>query len=125
MLGRCSLTPAQRLTVLSSVANSLKADDIERGLRGAEEDLRLHDREGEVKGKGRGKHKPRSNTMAEMDEDDLLEASDISWIRKDIGRVYAASPTSLASPPLSSVLDESEGFWHQEPDGGYTWWNVV
>ena len=83
------MTPAQRLTVLSSVGNSLKADDIERGLRGAEEDLRLHDREGEMKGKGRGKHKPRSNfwiesdgewgllTMPEIEEEDILEASEI------------------------------------------------
>lgn len=135
MLRRCSLTPAQRLTVLSSVGNSLKADDIERGLRGAEEDLRLHDREEEAKGKGRGKHKPRSNfwieadgewgllTMPEVDEEDIMEVSDIAWIGKDIGRVYAVShpPMSLASSP--PVMDGSDGFWHQEFDGGYTWWN--
>ena len=137
MLRRCSLTPAQRLTVLSSVGNSLKADDIERGLRGAEEDLRLHDREGEGKGKGRGKHgKPRANywiendgewgllTMPEMDEEEMMEASEISWIGRDLGRVYASSvvPTSSTSP--MAALEDNEGFWHQEFDGGYSWWSA-
>lgn len=42
MLRRCSLS-SQRLNMLSSVGISLKAEDIERGVRGAEEELRLHD----------------------------------------------------------------------------------
>ena len=137
MLRRCSLTPAQRLTVLSSVGNSLKADDIERGLRGAEEDLRLHDREGEMKGKGRGKHRPRSNfwiesdgewgllTMPEIEEDDILEASEISWIGKDVGRVYAASSTTTPTTTPGLMMDDPVGFWHQEFDGGYTWWSMA
>ena len=136
MLRRCSLTPAQRLTVLSSVGNSMKADDIERGLRGAEEDLRLHDREGEMKGKGRGKHRPRSNfwiesdgewgllTMPEIEEDDILEASEISWVGKDVGRVYAASFPIASSNTPGLAMDDAGGFWHQEFDGGYTWWNM-
>ena len=53
MLRRCALSSQQRLNILSSVGNSLKAEDIERGLRGAEEELRLHDREQHPKGGGK------------------------------------------------------------------------
>ena len=53
MLRRCSLSSQQRLNILSSVGNSLKAEDIERGLRGAEAELRLHDREQHPKGGGK------------------------------------------------------------------------
>lgn len=41
MLRRCGLSAAQRLNVLASIGNSLRAEDVERGLRSAEEDLRL------------------------------------------------------------------------------------
>ena len=83
MLGRCSLTPAQGLTVLLSVGNSLKADDIERGLRGAEEDLRLHDREGDGKGKGRGKHgKSRANFWVGNDGEWGLLTICLRWMKK-------------------------------------------
>ena len=53
MLRRCSLSSQQRLNILTSVNNSLKSEDIERGLRGAEEELRLHDREQHPKGGGK------------------------------------------------------------------------
>ena len=45
MLRKSSLNAAQRLNVLSSIGNSLKADDIEKGLRGAEDELRLVEKE--------------------------------------------------------------------------------
>ena len=53
MLRRSSLNAAQRLSVLSSIENSLRAEDVEKGLRGAEDELRLHERE--QAGKGFGK----------------------------------------------------------------------
>jgi hypothetical protein len=43
MLMRCSLSPQQRLNVLSATGNSLKAEDIEQALRGAEDDLRVQE----------------------------------------------------------------------------------
>ena len=45
MLRKSSLSAAQRLNVLSSIGNSLKAEDVERGLRGAEDELHLVERE--------------------------------------------------------------------------------
>ena len=67
MLRRCNLTSQQRLNILSSVGNSLRADDVERGLRGAEDELRLHEQDRGGKGKGHPRAQNRANFWVERD----------------------------------------------------------
>ena len=63
--------------MLASIGNSLKAEDVERGLRGAEDELRLH----ELQGSGQG-HRGGSTfwvgewglvVLEEDEQEDLLE----------------------------------------------------
>ena len=88
MLRRSSLTPQQRLNVLSATGNSLKAEDIEPGLRGAEDELRLQEGHGGSKGHGK---KGRSTTfwveqggewgllaMEDSEQEELLDS--VHWM---------------------------------------------
>ena len=87
MLRRCSLSSQQRLNILTSMNNSLRADDIERGLRGAEEELRLHEQQ---QPKGSCKHKGRPVFWMEQggewallnaNEEDLEDwTADAHWV---------------------------------------------
>ncbi|CAK9111071.1 unnamed protein product, partial [Durusdinium trenchii] len=137
MLRRSSLSPQQRLNILASVGNSLKADDIERGLRGAEEELRLHERDPDGRGKGKGganRPKPRANFWVEQDgewglliEDneaqEWLEEGTVHWVGHDLSSIYA----SMDEPPTRAQevagRSDGNGFWHQDDDGGYTFWS--
>ena len=65
MLRRCSLSPQQRLNVLSATGNSLQAEDVEQALRGAEDELRVQ--ESEARGKGKGRAYVRPNFWIEQD----------------------------------------------------------
>ena len=83
MLMRCSLSPQQRLNVLSATGNSLKAEDIEQALRGAEDDLRVQESEAcRRKGKGRNYASPNFWTeqggewgLLASEDADLLEGN--------------------------------------------------
>ena len=139
MLRRCNLTPQQRLNVLSSVGNSMKADDVERGLRSAEDELRLHEQDRGGKGKG-GRHQVRANFWVEKDgEWGLLSMEDgeyfedfeeIHWVGRDIAAVYASTSSSsrttsssLSSPGWSTAGREG-GYWHCDDGGNYSYWTL-
>ena len=68
MLRKSSLSAAQRLNVLSSIGNTLRAEDVERGLRGAEDELHLVEREREGRLKGSGKNKGKNAKSEEKTE---------------------------------------------------------
>ena len=132
MLRRCGLSAAQRLNVLASIGNSLKAEDVERGLRGAEEDLRLHERESDHRKGGHKGGRGRTNFWVEQDGEwglvlapagDLEEAAEegeVSWVGSDIAGVYGLQ----TSNKTSAYEEDEEGFWNQEPDGSYSWWSL-
>ena len=92
MLRKSALNAAQRLNVLSSMGNSLKAEDVERGLRGAEDELRLVEREREGRPKGHSKGKRRNTFWIEQDDqwgillteeadtEDILEQNEVHWL---------------------------------------------
>ena len=134
MLRRCNLSPQQRLNVLSSTGNSLKADDIEQALRGAEEELRIQ--EANPVGKGKGKHHRPNFWVEQGGEWGLLAAEDteilednmeeVHWVGKDISAVYGIVP-STSSPTMSTAgADESRwtsaenGYWFQDDWGQFS-----
>ena len=133
MLRRSNLTSQQRLNILSTTGNSLKEDDIERALRGAEYELRAN--ESEHKGKGKGGKKPRLNFWVEQDgewgllaiEDsegqEWMEDGQVHWVGTNIGHIYAQTTLPSTSSTWEDGDDaEADGFWHQDDRGGYTWW---
>ena len=132
MLRRCGLSAAQRLNILASVVgNSLRAEDVERGLRGAEEDLRLHECESEHRKGGHKGGRGRSNFWVEQDGEwslvvspngdfeEAVEEGDISWVGSDVAGVYGIQTSNQ-----TSSYEEDEGFWNQEFDGSYSWWSL-
>ena len=134
MLRRCNLSAQQRLNVLSSIGNSLRAEDVEQGLRGAEDELRLHDQDhGRGKGKG-GRMSSRPNFWIEKEGEwglladadvEALEDSleDVHWIGKDINSVYMSStPKPSASTAEPSWAPSEEGYWYQDESGDMTYW---
>ena len=134
MLRRCSLSPQQRLNILSTVGNSLKAEDIERGLRGAEEELRLTEREPHGKGGGKkgrpvfwmeqGGEWALLNAMEEDMEDWLQDAH---WVgsTSDLASNYGVlGSTSTSTLPSSSGGGDGDGTWFQDLDGSYSWWDL-
>ena len=139
MLRRCNLSPQQRLNVLSSTGNSLKADDIEHALRGAEEELRIQEA-GHGKGKG-GRSFARPNFWVEQsgewgllsaEDGEVLEGSmdEVHWIGKDIASVYGmASSTSPSTTSLLSSDDAprwtatEDGYWFQDDQGQFSYWS--
>ena len=144
-LRRCNLTSQQRLNILSSVGNSLRADDVERGLRGAEDELRLHEQDRGGKGKRNPRAPHRANfwierdgewgPLAMEDEEYFEDFENVHWVGRDIASVYNASATpSGASSSRGSTWSDTgwsrsspgqeDGYWHQETDGGYTFWTL-
>ena len=133
MLRRCGLSAAQRLNVLASIGNSLRAEDVERGLRGAEEDLRLHERENDHRKGGPKGGRGRSNFWVEQDGEwglvvnpggdfeEAVEEGAVTWVGSDIAGVYGLQ----ASSKPSAGEEDDEGFWNQEPDGSYSWWSLA
>ena len=141
MLRKSSLNAAQRLNVLSSIGNSLKADDIEKGLRGAEDELRLveKEREGRPKGHGKGKTRPQFwveyegewglMLTGECEDEDLLE-NDIHWLGgMSYDQVFQTSTwesSSTSRPEIEETFAADDGFWASDPSspGAYLWWNL-
>lgn len=135
MLRRCGLTAQQRLNVLSAVGNSLKAEDIERGLRGAEDELRLHDREQHPKGSGK-KGRPLfwvehggEWAILSATEDDMEEwMQDVHWVGSstDLASSYGVNVTTSTSSSMASGghYDDDGGIWFQELDGSHSWWDL-
>lgn len=130
MLRRCSLSSQQRLNIFLSVGNSLKAEDIERGLRGAEEELRLHDREQHPKGGGK-KGRPvfwmehgGEWALLNASEEDMDDwTSDVHWIggTQELASNYGVL-SSTSSTMTSAYGGQDDGVWFQDADGGQTWW---
>ena len=141
MLRKSSLNAAQRLNVLSSIGNSLKADDIEKGLRGAEDELRLveKEREGRPKGSGKSKHRPSFWVehqgewglllTSECDDEDLLEG-DIHWLgglpQDQVFQTTSWETPSAPPPAVEETFMSDDGFWGADPSnpGAYLWWNL-
>lgn len=134
MLRRCALNPQQRLNILSTVGNSLiEAEGIERGLRGAEEELRLTEREQHPKGSGK-KGRPvfwmehggewALLGAAEEDLEDWLQ--DAHWIGSttELASNYGVFGTPSSSPLPSSTGGGDDGAWFQDLDGSYSWWEM-
>ena len=121
MLRKSSLSAAQRLNVLSSIGNSLKAEDVERGLRGAEDELHLVEREREGRPKGGGKGKHRLSFWVEQEgewgllladeaeTEDLIEGNEVHWLQAPI---HAVLPALHDTPSLSHAASSSTSFWH-------------
>ena len=135
MLRRCSLSPQQRLNVLSATGNSLKAEDIEQALRGAEDELRVQ--ESEARGKGKGRNYARPNFWIEQggewgllasEDAEFLEGNmeDVHWVGNDINSVYASSvmPASLSppGPDASRWTAAEDGYWFQDSNGQFSFW---
>ena len=127
MLRRAALTSAQRLNVLASIQNNLHSADVERGLRAVEEELTHPDQSGGRKGKGGGKG--RSFWVeedgewgifmgTEMEVEEFVDLSQVHWVNKSPMQDY---PTKTQEHNLESVMED--GFWNQEEDGGYSWWD--
>ena len=124
MLRKSSLNAAQRLNVLSSIGNSLKADDIEKGLRGAEDELRVveKEREGRPKGHGKGKTRPQFwveyegewglMLTGECEDEDLLE-NDIHWLGgMSYDQVFQTSTwesSSTSRPEIEETFAADDG----------------
>eukprot|EP00435_Cladocopium_sp_Y103_P026888 s2772_g6.t1 len=138
MLRRCNLSPQQRLNILSSTGNSLRADDIEQALRGAEEELRVHEA-GQGKNKGKGGY-IRPNFWIEhggewgllaAEDGEALESSleDVHWIGKDIAGVYATSSSMTSSPSVPVPAEPrwtsaEDGYWFQDDWGQFSFWSM-
>ncbi|CAE7569752.1 unnamed protein product [Symbiodinium microadriaticum] len=131
MLRRSSLTPQQRLNVLSSIGNSLRAEDVELGLRGAEDELRLQ--EHGPSSKGYGKKGSRASSfwveqdgewgllaVAEEDQDEWLEG--VHWLGSfnSLSEAYGVSSMDSAGHEHSA----EEIYWAPEPEGGHTKWTL-
>ena len=131
MLRRSSLTPQQRLNVLSSIGNSLRAEDVERGLRGAEDELRLQ--EHGPSSKGYGKKGSRASSfwveqegewgllaVAEEDQDEWLEG--VHWLGSfnSLSEAYGVS----SMDPAGHEHSAEEIYWAPEPEGGHTKWTL-
>ena len=129
ILRRSGLSAQQRLNILSSVNHSLKADDVEKGLRGAEEELRHHEREQDGRGKGKGgfKSRPKANFWIEQegeggllalddaDAQEWAEEGQIHWVGRDVSAVYAASSMEDRSTSKfgdNPSVSDGQGFWH-------------
>ena len=130
MLRRSSLNAAQRLSVLSSIGNSLRAEDVEKGLRGAEDELRLHERE--QAGKGFGKKSKMSFwvenngewgllAMDDAEGEDIMDGSEIHWVgsASNLLGIYSVETTQQ-----NQSSEAGETMWFQEPDGGWLLWAV-
>ena len=149
MLRKSSLSAAQRLNVLSSIGNSLKAEDVERGLRGAEDELHLveREREGRAKGGGKGKGKHRTSFWVEQDgewglmladdaeAEDILDHNEVHWLHAPIHAVlpsttdstsFAATSSQTSSTAWHSHDETEDGFWASDPmtPGAYVWWSL-
>ena len=133
MLRRCSLSSQQRLNILSSVGNSLRAEDIERGLRGAEDELRLHERDHQ-KGGGKGQKGRAVFWMEHGGEWALLNAAeedmedwttDVHWVgtSQDLAANYGIYASTSSLPSSSQSRHGEQGVWYQEDDGAHTWWD--
>ena len=125
MLRRSGLSSQQRLNVLSSIVNSLRAEDVERGLRGAEDELRVHEREQVPKGHGKkGTHRPvfwmehqgewSLLTAAEEDMEDWVQ--DAHWIGDTSALSMNYGVFGMYTPPSTS---QGEGTWYQDGQGSY------
>ena len=107
--------------MLSSVGISLKAEDIERGVRGAEEELRLSDWEQHPKGGGK-KGRPvfwMDHGVRWMDIAQCQRGGH-GWLDVAL-RSYGI--LSSTSPTITSAYGgQDDGVWLQDADGGQTWW---
>ena len=142
MLRKSALNAAQRLNVLSSIGNSLKAEDVERGLRGAEDELRLVEREREGRPKGHSKGKHRNTFWIEQDDqwgillteeadaEDILEQNDVHWLSTNtLEQAFPAweTPSTPSSrPDTEDRYAQEDGFFAADPQlpGAYVWWNL-
>ena len=115
--------------MLASIHNSLHSADVERGLRAVEEELTHPDQSGGRKGKGGGKG--RSFWVeeeedgewgifmgTEMEVEEFVDLNQVHWVNKNPMQDY---PTKTQEHNLESVMED--GFWNQEEDGGYSWWD--
>ena len=145
MLRKSALNAAQRLNVLSSIGNSLKAEDVERGLRGAEDELRLVEREREGRPKGHSKGKHRNTFWIEQDDqwgillteeadaEDILEQNDVHWLSTNaLEQAFPAweTPSTPSSrPDTEDRYGQEDGFFAADPQlpGAYESeaWNSV
>lgn len=131
MLMRCSLSPQQRLNVLSATGNSLKAEDIEQALRGAEDDRRVQESEACAE-------RARDATMLVPTSGPsrvengaywllkMLIFLKATWKMKDINAVYASTvahpPLSLPGPDEPRWTAAEEGYWFQDVNGQFSFW---
>eukprot|EP00435_Cladocopium_sp_Y103_P046491 s2970_g13.t1 len=126
-LRRCNLSPQQRLNILSSTVNSLKADDIEQALRGAEEELRVQEA-AHGKGKGKGgyirqnfwvEHNGEWGLLAPEDSE-VLEGNleDVHWVGKGISSIYERCLCPL-SPDDNGVFWTWDAFQQEA-----AWWSA-
>ena len=148
MLRKSSLSAAQRLNFYSSIGNSLKAEDVERGLRGAEDELHLveREREGRAKGGGKGKGKHRTSFWVEQDgewalmladdaeAEDILDHNEVHWLHAPIhaflppttdSTSFAATSSQTSSTAWHSHDETEDGFLASDPmtPGAYVWWS--
>ncbi|CAK9101989.1 unnamed protein product [Durusdinium trenchii] len=129
----------------SQKSDSSDDDDMQWGVRLwgdmdsslPEEELRLHERDPEGRGKGKGsahRQKPRANFWVEQDGEwglliddqeanEWLEDGAVHWVGHDLSTVYASMDEGTTRTPEVQSRPDSNGFWHQDEDGGYTFWN--
>lgn len=131
MLMRCSLSPQQRLNVLSATGNSLKAEDIEQALRGAEDDLRVQEsqacaeraRDATMLVPTSGPSRVENGAYWLLKMLIFLKAT---WKMKDINAVYASTvahpPLSLPGPDEPRWTAAEEGYWFQDVNGQFSFW---
>ena len=127
---------------MSSIGNSLKAEDVERGLRGAEDELRLVEREREGRPKGHSKGKRHTSfwveqdgewgllLMEEAETEDFLEQGDIHWLSgaamEQAFPAWETPSTPSSRPETEDRFVMEDGFYASDPQlpGAYAWWNL-
>ncbi|CAK9026281.1 Retrovirus-related Pol polyprotein from transposon RE2 (Retro element 2) (AtRE2) [Includes: Protease RE2 [Durusdinium trenchii] len=78
---------------------------------------------------GRG-HKEKSQRSDSSDDDmqwgeanEWLEDGAVHWVGHDLSTVYASMDEGTTRTPEVQSRPDSNGFWHQDEDGGYTFWS--
>ena len=123
LLRRANLPSAARLSIQAAAGNSLKLKDIERAMRSMEDELLARD-------DSRRAHSVRRKSFwveeagewslilsNEEDLQDLLSASEVHYVGSRLpDDVYFHREPESPSPSTET------GFWHQDDDGSYSYW---
>ncbi|CAE7708420.1 RE2, partial [Symbiodinium microadriaticum] len=127
LLRRANLPTSARLSIQAAAGNSLLFTDIERAMRAMEDELMVHD-----DSRRQPQHQKRRSFWVEEDGDwslilapeedlqDVISSSEILHIGSRLPQdVYFHQEPDAFQGQLEA------GFWHQEDDGAYSYWELA